>query len=421
MMAELKIVTRSARWIGFGFILIFCGNFGQTFFIGLFSGELRAAFNIGNQDFGLLYSTATLASAVLLIWTGPLIDRVNLAAFVGTITVVLAIGIFTMASASHVVMVGVAMFMLRHCGQALMFHAGQTSMVRFFRPGQRGFALALAGTGMSVGEAGLPKISVEFMGHFGWRVTWLAAGVFVVFIALPTLLTLLRGWRSHIVEDEHEEVTEGIQSGMGRSWTRAEAVRDLRFYGVMSLLFGFSFIITGLFIHQAHVATAKGWSLDIIANTFILYAGASVVTGLTVGRLIDRLGAHRVMPFFPLPLAGAMVVLALSNGGSAVYFYMILVGSTVAAAMTLMTAIWVEFYGTRNVGSIRALSMALIVLASALSPVIFGAAFDHGVSVPTVAWACFGYMVAAGCFCTLVLRRTTVSRKVRSKRSAAGH
>lgn len=393
---------RSARWIGFGFILIFCGNFGQTFFIGLFSGELREAFDISNRDFGLLYSSATLASAVLLIWTGPLIDRVNLAVFVGVVVVAFSAGIFTMAYAPHVAVVGLAIFLLRHCGQALMFHAGQTSMVRFFRAGQRGRALALVGIGMSVGEASLPKIAVKLSETNGWRFTWLAAGIFVAFIALPVLLMLLRGWRAHVVNDEQELATT---SGVHRSWTRAEVVRDLRFYAVMSLLFGFSFIVTGLFIHQAHVVAAKGWSLDIIANTFVFYAAASVATGLVVGVLIDRVGARRIMPFYPLPLAASMAVLALSNGGLGVYFYMMLAGSAVGSAMTLMTAIWAEFYGTRHIGSIRALSMALIVLASAMSPVIFGAAFDLGVTVTAVAWACFAYMVGAGCFCAVVLRR----------------
>lgn len=396
---------RNARWLAFGFLLIFSSNFGQTFFIGLFSGELRAAFDLSHADFGTLYSLATLASAALLIWTGPLIDRIDLAAFVAAAIGLLIAGIFVMASATHVAMLAVAIFLLRHGGQGLMTHAGQTSMVRYFHAG-RGRALSLAGMGMALGEGMLPGVAVALIALIGWRTTWVAAGAFAGLVSLPLLLLLLRSRKRDILPDDAPaNGTGGEPAAPQRHWTRAEALGDPRFYAVMAGMMGFAFIVTGLFVHQAHVAEAKGWGLELVARAFVAYAVASVATALVVGVAVDWIGAKRLMPLYPVPLAASMAVLALGGGWPGAVGYFAFAGMGAGATLSMMMAVWAELYGTRHIGSVRAVVMALVVFASAVSPLIMGAAFDRGVGVGAVAWVCFFYLVAASLVSLLVLTR----------------
>ena len=47
-----------------GVLLIFSSSIGQTFFISLFSGEIRNEFNLSHGIFGTFYSVATLTSAI---------------------------------------------------------------------------------------------------------------------------------------------------------------------------------------------------------------------------------------------------------------------------------------------------------------------------------------------------------------------
>ena len=64
--------------LSLGILLIFCSSIGQTFFISLFSGELRNEFNLSHGMFGILYSSATLTSAIVFFWLGKLTDQFNL-------------------------------------------------------------------------------------------------------------------------------------------------------------------------------------------------------------------------------------------------------------------------------------------------------------------------------------------------------
>ena len=58
--------------------MAFWSSLGQTFFISLFSGQIRQTLNISHGDFGAYYAIATTASALSLIWLGKLADTMRI-------------------------------------------------------------------------------------------------------------------------------------------------------------------------------------------------------------------------------------------------------------------------------------------------------------------------------------------------------
>ena len=73
-MVSLRFLRANARLIGFGFALCFLSSVGQTYFIALFGGEIRAAFGLSHGGFGTVYMAGTLASAATLMLLGRLVD-----------------------------------------------------------------------------------------------------------------------------------------------------------------------------------------------------------------------------------------------------------------------------------------------------------------------------------------------------------
>ena len=64
----------NATWLGAGVLLTFLSSFGQTFFISIFAGEIRAEFGLGHGAWGGLYPLGTTLSAIVMIWAGGLTD-----------------------------------------------------------------------------------------------------------------------------------------------------------------------------------------------------------------------------------------------------------------------------------------------------------------------------------------------------------
>ena len=104
-------------------------------------------------------------------------------------------------------------------------------------------------------------------------------------------------------------------------------------------------------------------------------------------------GAKRLLPFCLLPLAASLVVLAMGRHMLVAPAFMVLAGVTSGLTGTVVGSMWAEVYGVRHLGAIRAMATAIMVFATAGSPVTMGWLIDAGVSMETIAWFCCGYTV----------------------------
>ena len=149
----------------------FSSSFGQTYFIGIFGPAIQTEFGLSHTLWGTIYLIGTLASAIVLPWTGALIDRFSLpryTLFVGLLLIVACV--FTSLTAGVTSLI-IAIFLLRQSGQGLASHISVTTMARYSDT-QRGRAIAVATMGFAAGEALLPFLAVASISVSGWRWTY---------------------------------------------------------------------------------------------------------------------------------------------------------------------------------------------------------------------------------------------------------
>jgi MFS family permease len=378
-------IGENARFLGFGFALAALSSVGQTFFISLFGAEIRSTFTLTHGEFGTLYASATLASAACLAWFGQRTDDVDLRRWSCFVLGGLGAACLLLAWAPMTLVVGIALFGLRLFGQGLASHTSLVSMARYFEV-TRGRAVSIAALGHPVGEGLLPYAVVAIAAVIGWRQTWLVCGVILIGVGIPATLWLLRG---HAARHQAWLDTQ-IRSGSGReskSRSRAEMLRDPVFFYLLPAAVTPSYVVTGLFFHQAHVAATKGWPLTLLAASFAAYAVASVATSLIAGHLIDRRSATRILPFAMGPLALGVLALALGTDPFIAPLYLLLLGASQGIQATVQGVLWAEIYGARHIGSIRALIAALSVFSSALGPATMGWLIDAGISIAVLSFA----------------------------------
>jgi MFS family permease len=399
----------NGRLVTFSFLMALYSSFGQTYFVGVFGPAVQAEFGLSHTLWGTIYLLGTLASAVFLPISGALIDRFRLRPFAIAVSMLLVIACLYTAWVPGPVGLVLAIFLLRHAGQGLASHVSVTSMARYFDR-DRGRAIAIAAMGYTVGEAALPFLAVLLIAGMGWRWTYASAGIFIALTLIPAGLWLLRDHdtfhRRHI-DGQARELDTGAPTK--RSWTRAAVLRDARFYLLCPGILSSSLIVTAFFFHHLNIAAAKGWSGEWITGTYILYAGAGSVTMLVAGPLIDRFTAVRVTQGMLVPLILSCLLLALATHPFTVLVYMVILGVHSALALTSISALWAELYGVRNLGAIKSLYTALMVLSSALGPVIMGSLMDLGFSI---AWVCtmFGVYAFIGNLLVVVALRMKTTR-----------
>ncbi len=393
-------------------------SFGQTYFIGVFGPSIQQHFSLSHTAWSAIYLVGTLASALLLPWTGRRIDSSDLRPYTLAVALFLAGACGFMAGAvTGVVTLTVAIFLLRHAGQGLASHVAVTSMTRYYDD-NRGRAIAVATLGFGVGEATLPIAAVFLIGAVGWR--WTYGGIALATFALisPLVLWLLRDHRARHRTHMAAPASTLTHKSQRLSWTRGQVLRDPRFYLLLPGLLAPPLIITALFFHHLTIASAKHWSYAWITGNYVVFAAAGTTSALVCGPLIDRYGSTRLAPTMLLPLAAGLVVLALFDHESAVPIYFALIGTSTGIAHTAVAALWAELYGVRHLGAIRSLVTALAVFSSALGPIFVGALMDAGLQISTVVLFLAIYAVIGAALIAFALRST--AQKARGAGSISG-
>lgn len=375
-MTRPGFLRTNARWLTAGGLLALSSSYGQTFFVSIFAADIQASFGLSHGDWGAIYAMGTLAAAAAMISLGTLTDRFRVRQIGPWTLVGLALACLGMALNPWLWLLPVIIFALRLAGQGMVTHIGRVAMARWFSA-NRGKAISVSSLGFSLGEALLPLVFVALLAVMDWRVLWVLAALLCLAV-IPALLTLLRAERqpaTYVTADE----TTGLD---GRHWTRSEVLRAPLFWAIVPAMVSTPAFVTAFFFQQVHFAGAKGIShLDLVA-LFPLYSMVSIAAMLGTGLLVDRIGTYLMMGLATLPLGISFLVLAITNHLAGLALGICLLAVTVGANNTLSAAFWAETFGTRHLGAIKAVAMALMVLSSALGPLITGFAIDAGTPFP---------------------------------------
>lgn len=401
---EAAFLRREGRWLLGGFLLFLLSSFGQTFFVSLFADDVRDRHGLTHGSYGALYMAATLLGAVALTRTGDLVDRHPARRVVLVSVPLLALGAVAMACSSDLFTLFGALVLLRLFGQGMMTHTAFTVLGRWFTR-QRGRAVSLAALGLNTGEAALPAPAVALAVAAGWQSVWWAAGALVAVVgaAVAALFTVERTPHPATGSPDPE-------ASAASGWTRAEVLRDRCFYPLLLVTAAPALIGNTVFFHQAHLAETRGWSLGVLASAFPLYAVSTVLCSVAGGLLLDRYTGLVLLPVFLLPLGGGLLLLGTVTAPWSVFAFMALYGVTNGLSLSLFGAVWPEVYGTRHLGAVRSVVVAVLVFASALGPGAGGLLLDAGVGQPVQFVALGGYCLAASAFVVPVTRRLRARR-----------
>jgi len=379
----------SLKVIIFGFIFTFFSSFGQSFFLGLFNSSIRDTLSITQGQFGSIYASATLLSSFLLIWVGKKIDDINIFKFAFFVTLLLSFSCFFFSKISSVFFLFTAILLMRFSGQGMMSHTATTTISRYFTK-SRGKALSTCWFGLSTAEFILPVLIVYLLTITTWQNIWISISLLVLIFLPITSLALIK----KLNFDSREEVkNEELEKKNIKQWKRIEVLKDYRFYIVCLNMLAMPWIATGVFVYQSFITESKGWGTFVIAQSFMLYSVLSVITLLITGILIDKFTSRKLLIFMNIPLLLSTLVIIFFDIQISAFLFLGLIGISNGLANVLGSSTWAEIYGVRYIGSIKALTTALMVFSTAFGTALFGFLIDHGFSIERIALISFSYIL----------------------------
>lgn len=375
-MNYVRLLRSEGPLLWFGLVTALSTSFGQTFFVALSVPVFLKEFSLGEAQFGLLYSVATIIGALALPYTGSLIDRVSLPRYTAIVVGALSLAALLVAVSPHIAVLAVGILGLRMVGQGLLAHVSQTVMAREFSE-NRGKALGFASLGYPLGEAILPALFATFVYLVSWRAAWLLIAAVLLFAVLPGLLLLLKRHGGRTTSKENV-------GAAGDGFNRKAIWSDWRLYFVLPAVLALPFVQTGLFLYQLPLGASKGWSAALIAGAFTAYAVSRACSSIFIGPMIDRWSAARLVPVYLLPNALGLLLLLSGSAPWIAPAYLVLVGVSGGCSSSIISSVWAEFYGPEHVGTVRSAITSLTVMSTAGAPLVIGFLLEAGVGFPVM-------------------------------------
>jgi MFS family permease len=380
----LRFIIGDFRKLSFGWTLTFLSSFGQTFLISLYVTELSSEFKITEGSFGAIYAICTVLASFIMLTVGHTVDHISVKKVTFFTTLCLAFSSILMGVSYHIAFIFIGLIGLRLTGQGMMSHINMTILSKFYDK-NRGKALSFSTLGFSSGEIILPLVLTFIIAWFDWRWAMIGSGGML-------LLYLIRLYFTNL-DHFDKQLSRGRPSSLSLFKDFGSIINDRRFLILMPTSFAISFTVTAVVFYQYVFVAQKDWSPQLYATFFTGYAVTRLIFSLAGGLWVDKFTAKKMFRLYLIPISLGLLAFALINSIYGALIFLLLMGITVGMSGTIKSSILAEVYGIEKLGAIRSLYTMFMVVSTALGPFIVGWMIDGGLSIETIMFSLFAFLV----------------------------
>ena len=253
-------------------------------------------------------------------------------------------------------------------GWAVMSIGGITNILGLWFKTKRGFAISLGLTGASFGAILVVPSLIALIDSFGFTKALLFSTLTMVVILVP--ITFLWIEAPAAVSHTSAALVSNSLDQTG-SWTRSRALGSWAFWSV-TLPFSLGWLAqAGFLVHQ--IALLE----PVLGRTHAGFAVAtttafSVIGGLTLGTVIDRLNQRLASVVALIVQAGALFAMTLTSNATFLFIACAAFGVWVRNLITFPSLIIQREFDAPSFGMLIGLSTAICQFAFAFGPVVLG-------------------------------------------------
>jgi MFS transporter, OFA family, oxalate/formate antiporter len=264
----------------------------------------------------------------------------------------------------------------------------------------RGLALGIMLLGTSLAAFIVPQIAQAAIANWGWRSAFPAVSLLPLLIGLPIGLLWFR-------EPRPEERPPGISDASGAvvGVTLREAAGSYRFWTLIASILIIALAYGGAHIHIAQIVALHGFSGQVAANVLGVVALGILSGRLLVGFLFDRFWAPGVaFPALLLPALACWLLMGSSTELPLLMFGGFLLGFAAGTESDVIAYLAARYFGMANYGSIYGALYMPFGIASAVSPILYGAVRDRTGSYDPMLMAAMAMFAVGGALLLLLGR-----------------
>jgi MFS family permease len=395
---QTPYAPRGGWWaVGAGFTVLFVCT-GVNFSFGILFKSILNEFGADRATLSLAPTASLAMYAFSQPFFGSMIDRFGVRRVILPSMALMAVGTGLVSLAAGpwqlIVLYGIVAS-IGYTGTSIL---PVSILVAKWFPGRRGFAMAVAACGFSLGHLVFTQVAAHAAAAVGWRRTYaVLAAVLVAF------LIVLIGWLRDPPPMPVTSAAPGLSVGIVGSLTRRSAMGTGAFWWMTAGYIGCGFTDFLITTHLAPFATDLGLSQSVAANSISLFAAANIVAILVSGVLADRFDSRRILVATYALRAASLFLLLLVHDVWGLYLFALLFGATFFTTAPLSAAFIGELFGPAFQGAIFGTTNMFHHVGGAVGSFAGGLAFDLTRSYATIFFAS-GLLVTSSALTTWLAR-----------------
>jgi MFS family permease len=247
----------------------------------------------------------------------------------------------------------------------------------------RGKAMSITFLGTTAGIFIFSPLIQYTISALSWRHAWIILGggssliIMIIGITIirkePASMGLLPDGDTREIKGEVNNVDLKKTSTINEyAWTRQEAVKTFAFWALIAVMGLRMFSMSSINIFRIPFYIERGVSPQLVAWALSAEAVVSAIVAIPTGWIVDRIKPRFVMAA-SLALFTVVVIVTLNVRTTwHVYVAAMLFGVSAASFLVAQNTLWPNYFGGRNIGSIRGFAMPITIVFSAIGGPIAG-------------------------------------------------
>ncbi len=246
-----------------------------------------------------------------------------------------------------------------------------STVARWFRS-RRGQMSGIVKTGAAAGQVVTPAVIAFLIARFGWR------GTFIWIAALTGPLVMLFAQYLRVPPPSAEQRAAAASVDHARNIAEAgrTAMRSATFRRICIAQLCLAFSMLTIIVHVVPYATDLGVSRQVAASVLSTIGAVSIIGRLSVGTLLDRIGARRSLQICYAMMLSSFVILQFAFTPLVLYLFALVYGVAHGGVFTSMSPLVAECFGTAAHGRLFGTVVFIGTMGGAMGPIIAGHSFD---------------------------------------------
>lgn len=372
--------------VAIGFFILFVSTGARNGF-GVFIIPMTEEFGWSRGQISAAIAIGVLVNGITQPFLGGLYDRYGGRLVISLSLLVLGISIMLLSLVNNIwVLIFLYGFVASTATSGASMVTIHSIITKWFQK-KRGFVLSLTTSGASAGGLVLAPFATYLIIAANWRLAWLVLGAFVLFLAFPLALFMIKETPADV-----GEVPDGETDAMGRpkafgstqvavaplevdNWK--ESFRTPPIWQLSGAYFvcGVTTIIVSA--HYVPFAIDRGITPPVAAMAFGLMMGLNVVGVNIVGLISDRFSRKNLLGTIYFIRFLAYVLLVFVPGAVGIWGFAVLAGLSWIATPPLTSSLTADIYGVKSIGALNGISNFAHQIGGAGSVLVAGLLYDR--------------------------------------------